>query len=391
MRLFCGYSSSLSCPGDQMKTRAAVLSEMSLPRPYAQSQPLQIVEVELDAPGPTEVLVHMRAVGLCHSDLSVINGDRPRPLPMAIGHEGAGEVVEVGASVKGLKVGDHVVAAFVPCCGTCEPCTHGRPALCEPGFKANSAGVLLSGAKRIHRGSEIVNHHLGVSAFADYAVMARESLIKVDSNLPFDVAAVFGCAVMTGVGAVTNTVHPQPGCSVAVVGLGGVGLAALLGAHVIEAATIIACDLSDEKLALARELGATHTVNAQDPQAADKIRDLTRGGVHFAFEMAGSVKAMDLSYKITRRGGTTVSAGLSNPQHLFSIPHVSIVAEERTIKGSYLGSCDPARDIPRFIDWYRGGKLPVDRLLSERIRLEDINSAFDRLADGKTVRQIVQL
>lgn len=374
-----------------MKTRAAVLSEMSLPRPYAQSRPLQIVEVELDPPGPGEVLVRMRAAGLCHSDLSVINGDRPRPLPMAIGHEGAGEIVELGAGVKDLKIGDHVVAAFVPCCGTCEPCTHGRPALCEPGFKANSAGVLLSGARRLHRSGADVNHHLGVSAFADYAVMARESLVKVDASLPFDEAAVFGCAVMTGVGAVTNTVQPQRGSSVAVVGLGGVGLAALLGARVIDASVIVACDLSDEKLALARELGATHTVNALDPQAVEKIKDLTRGGVHFAFEMAGSVKAMELSYKITRRGGTTVTAGLPNPQHMFSIPHVSIVAEERTIKGSYLGSCDPARDIPRYVEWYRAGKLPVDRLLSERIQLDDINVAFDRLADGKSVRQVVQL
>jgi alcohol dehydrogenase len=374
-----------------MKTRAAVLSEMSLPRPYAQSRPLHIVEVDLDPPGPGEVLVRMRAAGLCHSDLSVINGDRPRPLPMAIGHEGAGEIVEVGANVKDLKPGDHVVAAFVPCCGTCEPCMHGRPALCEPGFKANSAGVLLSGAGRLRRNGGDVHHHLGVSAFADYAVMARESLVKVDSSLAFDEAAVFGCAVMTGVGAVTNTVQPAPNSSVAVVGLGGVGLAALLGARVIDASIIIACDLSDEKLALARDLGATHTVNALDPQAIEKIKDITKGGVHYAFEMAGSVKAMDLSYKITRRGGTTVTAGLSNPQHLFSIPHVSIVAEERTIKGSYLGSCDPARDIPRYVEWYRAGKLPVDRLLSERIQLDDINVAFDRLADGKTVRQIVQL
>jgi alcohol dehydrogenase len=374
-----------------MKTRAAILNEMSLPRPYAQSRPLQIAEVELDPPGPREVLVRMRAAGLCHSDLSVINGDRPRPLPMLLGHEGAGEVVEVGANVTDLKPGDHVVAAFVPCCGTCEPCTQGRPALCEPGFKANSAGTLLSGARRVHRNGAEVHHHLGVSAFAEYAVMARESLVKVDASLPFDEAAVFGCAVMTGVGAVTNTVQPEPGAAVAVVGLGGVGLAALLGARAIDAATIIACDLSEEKLALARELGATHAVNALDPHAVEKIKDLTRGGVDFAFEMAGSVKAMELSYKVTRRGGTTVTAGLSNPQHMFSIPHVSIVAEERTIKGSYLGSCDPARDIPRFIDWYRAGKLPVDRLLSERIRLDDINVAFDRLAEGKTVRQVVQL
>ena len=374
-----------------MKTRAAVLNESSLPRPYAQSRPLQIAEVDLDPPGPREVLVRMRAAGLCHSDLSVINGDRPRPMPMAIGHEGAGEVLEVGRDVKDLKAGDHVIAAFVPCCGRCEPCTTGRPALCEPGFKANSAGTLLSGARRLHRGAAPVNHHLGVSAFAEHAVMARESLVKVDSTLPFDEAAVFGCAVMTGVGAVTNTVHPAPGATMAIVGLGGVGLAALLGARVMQAAVIVACDLSEEKLALARELGATHTVNASDPEAVATIKDLTHGGVHYAFEMAGSVKAMELSYKITRRGGTTVSAGLSNPQHLFSIPHVSIVAEERTIKGSYLGSCDPARDIPRYVQMYRDGKLPVDKLLSERIALEDINAGFDRLADGKSVRQIVRL
>jgi alcohol dehydrogenase len=374
-----------------MKTRAAVLNEMSLPRPYAQSRPLHIVEVELDPPGAGEVLVRMRAAGLCHSDLSVINGDRPRPLPMAIGHEGAGEIVEVGAGVTDLKVGDHVVAAFVPCCGSCEPCASGRPALCEPGFKANSAGTLLRGGRRIHRGAELVNHHLGVSAFADFATMARESLVKVDASLPFAEAAVFGCAVMTGVGAVTNTVHVRPEDSVAVVGLGGVGLAALLGARMTGANIIVACDLSDEKLKLARSMGATHTVNAADSSAIEQIRDIARGGVHYAFEMAGSVKAMELAYKITRRGGTTVTAGLSNPQHMFSIPHVGIVAEERTIKGSYLGSCDPARDIPRYIDMYRAGKLPVDQLLSERLALEDINAAFDRLADGKTVRQVVTL
>ena len=374
-----------------MKTRAAVLNEIGLPRPYAQSQPLRIVEVELDPPGPGEVLVRMRAAGLCHSDLSVINGDRPRPLPMAIGHEGAGEVVEVGAGVKDLKAGDHVVAAFVPCCGSCEPCTSGRPALCEPGFKANSAGTLLRGTRRIHRGTEWVNHHLGVSAFADYATMARESLVKVDSSLPFAEAAVFGCAVMTGVGAVTNTVQLRPEDSVAVIGLGGVGLAALLGARMTGANIIVACDLSDEKLQLARTMGATHTVNASNPSAVEQVREQTRGGVNYAFEMAGSVKAMELAYKITRRGGTTVTAGLSNPQAMFSIPHVGIVAEERTIKGSYLGSCDPARDIPRYIEMYRAGKLPVNQLLSESLALDDINAAFDRLADGKTVRQVVTL
>jgi alcohol dehydrogenase len=374
-----------------MKTRAAVLYEMGLPRPYAQSRPLQIVDVELDPPGPREVLVRIRAAGLCHSDLSVINGDRPRPLPMAIGHEGAGEVVELGADVRDLTVGDHVVAAFVPCCGSCEPCTTGRPALCEPGFEANAAGSLLRGARRIHRSGADVHHHLGVSAFAEYAVVARESLVKVDAGLPFDVAAVFGCAIMTGVGAVTNTVHPAPGASIAVIGLGGVGLAAVLGARLLEPAALIALDLSDAKLDLARQLGATHTINAADAATVEQVKALTRGGVHYAFEMAGSVKAMELAYRITRRGGATVTAGLSNPQHLFAVPHVGIVAEERTIKGSYLGSCDPARDIPRYIALYQEGRLPVDRLLSERIALGDLNAAFDRLADGRTVRQVVRI
>jgi alcohol dehydrogenase len=374
-----------------MKTRAAVLSEMGRPRPYAQTRPLVIEEVELDPPGPGEVIVRMRAAGLCHSDLSVINGDRPRPMPMIIGHEGAGEIVEVGAGVRDLRPGDHVVAAFVPCCGSCEPCTTGRPALCEPGFKANSTGTLLGGGQRMRRDGAIVHHHLGVSAFAEHAIMVRQSLIKVDDDLPFDEAAVFGCAVMTGVGAVTNTVQPQRGASIAVIGLGGVGLAALLGTRLLDAAIVIASDVSADKLALARRMGATHTIDAADPRAVEQIKDLTRGGVHYAFEMAGSVKAMELAYRATRRGGTTVTAGLPNPQHLFSIPQVGIVAEERTIKGSYLGSCDPARDIPRYIEMYRAGRLPIDRLLSEHIALEQLNEGFDRLADGKTVRQIVTL
>lgn len=374
-----------------MKTRAAVLTRMGLPRPYSQSRPLQLLELDLDPPGPREVLVRMRAAGLCHSDLSVISGDRPRPLPMAIGHEAAGEVLEVGSGIGDLAPGDHVVAAFVPCCGACEPCTSGRPALCEPGFEANSAGVLLSGSRRLHRGDQPIHHHLGVSAFADYAVLARESLVRVDSTLPFAEAALFGCAVMTGVGAVTNTVQPAPGASIAVIGLGGVGLAALLGAQLLEPSMIVACDLNEEKLQAAQRMGATHVVNAADESAVERIRDITRGGAHYAFEMAGSVKALELAYMITRRGGTTVTSGLPHPQRLLSIPHVGIVAEERTIKGSYLGSCNPARDIPKYIGMYRSGRLSVDLLLSERIALGDINAAFDRLAEGKSIRQIVDL
>lgn len=374
-----------------MKTRAAILTRSGAPAPYALSKPLEIAEIDLAPPGPGEVLLRMGAAGLCHSDLSVIDGNRPRPVPMALGHEGAGVVEELGEGVVDLAVGDHVVTAFVPSCGHCAPCAGGRPALCEPGLAANTAGTLLSGARRLRRGAEEIHHHLGVSAFAEYATVSRNSLVKVDRSLSFAQAAVFGCAVITGTGAVINTADLPPGRSVAVIGLGGVGLAALLGARVREATTLIAIDLAEQKLAIASTLGATHTFNAGDPQCVEAVREATRGGVDFAFEMAGSVKAMELAYRITRRGGTTVTAGLSHPQSMFSIPHVGIVAEERTIKGSYLGSCVPSRDIPRYIEWFQAGKLPVDRLLSETISLEQINEGFDRLAAGATLRQTITL
>jgi len=372
-----------------MRIQAAILTDIGREPPYAASRPLVVEEVELDEPGPGEVLVRIRAAGLCHSDLSVIDGNRPRPIPMVLGHEAAGTVAAVGTGVEDLKPGDHVVAAFVPCCGRCEPCIGGRPALCEPGLAANTAGTLLSGRRRLRRGRHEVNHHLGVSGFAEYAVLARESLVAIDPALPFEHAALFGCAVMTGVGAVLNTAAVPRGASVAVVGLGGVGLAALLGARTREPSALVAVDLSDQKLATARELGATTVVSAGAPDAVEQVREATGGGVQYAFEMAGSVAALDLAYRITRRGGTTVTAGLSHPDRRFSLPHLNLVAEERTLKGSYLGSCAPSRDIPLYAAMHATGQLPVDRLLSERIRLEQINEAFDRLAAGTTLRQVV--
>jgi alcohol dehydrogenase len=372
-----------------MKVKAAVLNKMGVAPPYAQSKPLSIEEVELDDPGHGEVMVKVGAAGLCHSDLSVINGDRPRPTPMVLGHEAAGIVEKLGPGVEDLKVGDHVVMVFVPSCGHCLPCAEGRPALCEPGAAANGAGTLLSGQRRLHRHGTDVHHHLGVSAFADHATVSRRSLVKIDQELPLDEAALFGCAVLTGVGAVINTAKVSAGTSVAVVGLGGVGLSSLLGAVAVGASRIVAVDLSDEKLGLARQLGATDTFNPGHVGAIDEIKSATSGGVDFAFEMAGSVRAMDLAYKITRRGGTTVTAGLPPPDHTFALPQVNLVAEERTVKGSYIGTCVPARDLPRYIELYRRDKLPVDRLMSGRLKLEEINIGFDRLHEGKAVRQIV--
>jgi len=374
-----------------MKIRAAVLNAMGLPRPYAISKPLTITELILDRPGHGEVLVKVAAAGLCHSDLSVINGDRPRPLPMALGHEAAGVVEEIGPGIDDLEKGDHVVMVFVPSCGHCLPCAEGRPALCEPGGAANTAGTLLSGRRHLKRNGETINHHLGVSAFADHAVVSRRSLVKIDRELPLDEAALFGCAVLTGVGAVVNTAKVRAGASVAVVGLGGVGLNALLGAAAAGAQRIVAIDLSDEKLGLARQFGATDTYNAAAPEVIEGIREATGGGVEYAFEMAGSVKAMELAYRITRRGGTTVTAGLPPAAHGFTVPQVNLVAEERTLKGSYIGTCVPVRDIPRYIALYRQGRLPVDRLLSGHLALEEINEGFDRLHEGKVVRQVVML
>ena len=373
-----------------MKARAAVLHEIGLPRPYADSKPLHIEEVELAPPGRDELLVRIKAAGLCHSDLSVINGDRPRPMPMAIGHEAAGIVEQVGEGTQGFEPGDHVALVFVPSCGRCGPCSEGRPALCEPGAAANAAGTLLGGGMRItgpH--GKPVHHHVGVSAFAEYAVVSARSAVKIDPDIPFDEAALFGCAVLTGVGAVVNTAKVFAGASVAVIGLGGVGLNAMLSCIMAGADRVVAIDMIDRKLDLARQLGATDVFNAGAPDVEAAIKQATGGGVDYAFEMAGSAPALEMAYRITKRGGTTVSSGLANPSKMMSIPAVTLVAEERTLKGSYLGGGIPSRDIPRYIRLFKKGKLPVDALMSDHIKLDEINEAFDKLADGTAVRQLI--
>jgi alcohol dehydrogenase len=372
-----------------MNIRAAVLHAVDVTPPYAVSRPLRIEEIDLAPPGGDEVLIKIAAAGLCHSDLSVINGDRPRPMPMALGHEAAGVVEELGEGVSDLQVGDHVVVVFVPSCGHCMPCAEGRPALCEPGAAANGAGTLLSGARRLSAGGQALNHHLGCSVFAEYATVSRRSVVKIDRSIPLDEAALFGCAVLTGVGAVVNTAKVTLGASVAVIGLGGVGLAALIGAQAAGARQIIAVDLSDEKLQQAVALGATHTVNAMQADAMEQIRSLSAGGVEFAFEFAGSIRALELAYRITRRDGTTVTAGLPPSTAVLPLPAVSLVAEERTLKRSYIGTCVPSRDIPRYLDLYSQGRLPIDKLLSGRLRLDDINHGFDLLHECKAIRQVM--
>jgi alcohol dehydrogenase len=373
-----------------MDIRAAVLDRMETPRPYTQTRPIAVERVRLAPPGPGEVLVRITAAGLCHSDLSIINGDRPRPMPMALGHEAAGVVEECGPGVADLARGDSVALVFVPSCGHCLPCLEGRPALCEPGAVANTAGTLVGGHRRLARADGTpLNHQVGVSCFAEYAVVNRGSLVRIDPELPPDVAALFGCAVLTGVGAAINSARIRLGQTVAVVGLGGVGLSALLGALAAGARRVIAVDVLAGKRELALQLGADEAYAGDDPELVAQVKAATGGGVDVAIEAASSVAALDAAYRMTRRGGTTVTCSLPNHRHVFELPAVHLVAEERTLKGSYLGSAVPARDIPRFIALHRAGRLPVDKLISHRLTLDQLNEGFDRLAEGTALRQVV--
>ncbi|MFC5747335.1 zinc-binding dehydrogenase [Actinomadura rugatobispora] len=376
--------------GGIVETRAAVLVESGRPEPYAASAPIEVATLRLDPPGPGELLVRVRAAGLCHSDLSVINGSRPRPLPMALGHEAAGEVVAAGDGAE-FAPGDHVILAFVPACGSCERCVGGRPALCGPGARANGAGTLLGGGTRFTAGDGTrPYHHLGVSAFSEYTVVSSRSAVKVDPDLPYEIAALFGCAVLTGAGAAFYSADVKPGDSVAVFGLGGVGLAALLAAKAAGASTIVAVDVVPSKLELALGLGAAHAVTG-GVDAVEQVRELTGGGAEKVVDTTGVVPVLEQAYAATRPGGTTVTVGLPAPGEPVTLPALSLVAEERTLRGSYLGSSVPRRDVPRFIGLYRAGSLPVDALLSHRLTLDEVNAGFDRLHSGEAVRQVVLL
>jgi alcohol dehydrogenase len=373
-----------------MKTLAAVLHERGLPAPYAQSKPLVIEELELDPPGEGEVLIEMTAAGLCHSDLSVINGTRLWPLPIVIGHEACGTVRELGKGVKDLREGEHVVFAFLPTCGHCPMCAVGRPQLCEPGVTANRAGKLITGSVRFGKGSQRVQHHSGIAGYSQFSVVARESIVKVPQDIAPETAVLFGCAIMTGVGAVVNTARVSSGSSVAVFGMGGVGLSVIMGAKAVGAWPIIAVDVLDAKLELARKCGATHVVNASatDPVAA--IRDLTNGGVEHAFEAVGDENVIAQAFGSARRGGRAVCIGLTHPDKKVSLPALAFAGEEKSLLGSYMGSCVPQRDIPRYMGMYRAGLLPVDLLTSRVIKLQEVNEGFDLLERGLVARQVIR-
>jgi alcohol dehydrogenase len=372
-----------------MKIEAAVLERDNIQSDFEANKALTVRTVDLDAPGRDEVLIRIAAAGVCHSDLSVINATRPRPLPMVLGHEASGIVEEVGPGVDDLVPGDHVVCIFAPGCGACQPCAEGRPALCTRAAKHHGVGELMTGHRRLSMEGRPVNHHVGVSAFASHAVLARRSLVKVEADIPTHISALFSCAMLTGAGAVFNTAKVMPGSKVAVLGLGGVGLSAVLGALAAGAAQIVVIDPFQSKLDAALSMGATHAVTS-DAHTAQAVRDITGGGVDYAIELAGSVKALETAYDCTCRGGMTVTAGLPHPDARMPLNALKLVAEERSLKGSYIGSCVPQRDLPRMFSLHQQGKLPVEKMLTHRLRLDQINLAMDQLDNGTAIRQVIE-
>ncbi len=374
-----------------LKCKAAILRTVGAPLPYAESKPISIEEIQLAPPRAGEVLVKIAGAGLCHSDLSVMNGTRPRAVPIVLGHEGSGEVVELGPGVKDLSVGDPVVFQFAPSCGRCERCLEGRPQICLTAGAAGAKNELMGGGKRIwDMDGNQIGHHTGVSCMAEYAVVDRGSIVVVNREIALSDAALFGCAVMTGVGAVVNTARVRVGDSVAVIGLGGVGLNGVIGAKMAGANPIIAIDIDPRKLELAKTLGATHTYVADNPDMVAEVKQLTGGGVDFAVDLAGVIPAMDTAYAITGRGGAVVSAGLTPAGSKFSYEHADLVAHEKSILGSYMGSCVPVRDVPRYVSQFQQGNLPVDRLIDDKVGFEGLNEGFDRLHNGDVIRQIFE-
>ncbi|PJE18137.1 MAG: alcohol dehydrogenase [Mycobacterium sp.] len=361
--------------------RGAVLERIGAPRPYTQSRPISIVELDLQGPGPGEVLVRVEAAGVCHSDLSVVDGNRVRPVPMLLGHEAAGIVEARGDGVDDLALGQRVVLVFLPRCGHCPACATEGLTPCQPGSAANNAGTLLGGGIRLIRNGGAVYHHLGVSGFATHAVVNRASAVPVPDEVPPEVAALLGCAVLTGGGAVLNVGDPRPGQSVAVVGLGGVGMAAVLTALTYDGVRVIGIDRLPEKLAAAQALGAHETYTPE--QAAGVKADVV-------VEAAGHPRALETSVGLTAPGGRTVTVGLPRPDARISLSPLGFVAEGRALIGSYLGSAVPSRDIPRFVALWQSGRLPVQSLVSSTIALDDINEAMDHLADGVAVRQLIR-
>ena len=356
---------------------------------YAESRPLQVQELEQPRPRAGELGVAITYSSLCHSDLSVVDGSRIRPLPMALGHEAVGRVAEVGDGVSDVSVGDHVVLVFVPSCGQCRACLSGRPALCHRAAEVNGSGDLLHGPALLRTPSgERINHHLGVSAFADYAVVARESVVVIDDDVPDTVAAMFGCAVLTGMGSVFNTAGVTPGQSVAVFGLGAVGLSAVMAARIAGATDVIAIDPNKGKHQLALDAGATAVGTPEDAERL--IAEAAGDGVDVAIEAVGSAGVIASCLERVSRGGAVVSVGLPHPSAELTVPALQFAGAGKRLLGSYMGDAVPGRDIPKYLAYWREGRLPVELLHTDTRPLSEINEGLDALASGQVVRRLFQ-
>lgn len=368
-----------------MKIHGAVLRDAGRTTPYAASRPLDVVELDLDAPDPGELLIKIDAAGLCHSDLSVVDGVRPRQLPMLLGHEASGTVAELGPGVNDLSIGDRVVTVFLPRCEECDACSSDGRLPCATGSASNAAGELPAGGHRLSLDGEPILHHLGVSAFASHAVVDRRSVVKVGHDVPPQLASLLGCAVLTGGGAVLNAAQLEPGRDVIIVGLGGVGMAALLTARAVtqhRGGRVIGVEANPAKHPVARDLGADEVLTPEDAAAAG-IR------APYVIEAAGHPRAFETAVELTAPGGITVTTGLPAPEARSSISPLTITAEAKRIVGSYLGSSVPARDIPIFERMWREGRLPVEKLASATLPLTSINRALDALGTGAAIRQMI--
>jgi len=357
---------------------------------YEVKQPLRVEEVELEGPHTGEVLVRVEAAGVCHSDYHFMNGDLPIGLPCVLGHEGAGVVEAVGEGVTTVAPGDHVVLLFRPNCGHCEFCSQGRPALCWMAAQFRNTGRMLDGTSRLSRGGQEIKHFLGVSCFAERTVVPEQGVVPIPSEVPMDVAALVGCAVMTGVGAVMNTARVNPGAAVLVIGAGGIGLNCVMGAALVGAQPIIVADTVDSKLETAMDFGATHVVNARTHDLVEGVRELTNGeGVDFSFEAIGSPRAMTQAFDSVRRGGTATVVGIAPTGSETSVNAGELVYMEKTLRGSYYGSTRPQADMPRLLQLFKAGKLPIDRMISRRYPLDRVNEAYEALLAGEVARSVL--
>jgi NDMA-dependent alcohol dehydrogenase len=364
-----------------MKIKAAVFHEVGVP--------FQIEELDLAEPRQGEVLVKVAAASVCHSDWHLMTGATKHPLPVVPGHEGAGVVQDVGQGVTALKPGDHVALNWAPNCGHCFYCLRDRPSLCSTYVGPLWAGTMMDGTTRFSKEGEPVYHFSALGCFADYVVVPHECCVAIDKVVPLEIAALVGCAVTTGVGAVLNTAVVQPGSSVVVFGAGGVGLNIIMGAKLAGASRIIAIDTNEAKGDLAKSFGATNVIMNR-PDTNDFIRNLTEGrGADYVFEAVGLTSLQEQCLDAVRPGGLVIYVGMSPMGSSTNLPGAIIARQEKTVTGSYYGSANTARDFPKYIDLYRQGLLDLERLISKRYRLEQINEAYADMLQGETARGII--